>query len=178
MKLWPKPNVRPTRFYDLRHSTATLLLREGVPLAVVQRVLRHEDPKLTAATYGHLERDFLLASVDRLRFEGMPEPEPVRARAAAGARGTLMGPTQLETPKGPKSRRGNPSNLDPFGLRAMRESNPRPLAPEKASLHFRWNRTHAEKCRIHPNPARLRRAGRGVASVPYRLQRGGVPRRW
>jgi hypothetical protein len=27
-------------------STATLLLREGVPLAVVQRVLRHEDPKL------------------------------------------------------------------------------------------------------------------------------------
>jgi integrase len=134
MKLWPKPNVRPTRFHDLRHSTATLLLQEGVPLAVVQRVLRHEDPKLTAATYGHLERDFLLASVDRLRFEGMPEPEPVRARAAAGARGTLMGPTQLETSKGPKSRRGNPSNLDPFGLRAMGESNPRPLAPEANAL--------------------------------------------
>jgi site-specific recombinase XerD len=47
----------------LRHSTATVLLREGVPLAVVQRVLRQEDPKLTAATYGHLDRDFLIPAL-------------------------------------------------------------------------------------------------------------------
>jgi len=148
MKLWPKPRVRPIRFHDLRHSTATLLLREGVPLAVVQKVLRHEDPKLTAQTYGHLERDFLLASVDRLRFEGMPVPEPLPMRATARNRGTLMGPTSLDTRKGPEAREQNRRASDPFSVRAIQDSNLWPLAPEKASLHFRWNPKQAATCRI------------------------------
>jgi integrase len=40
MKLWPSPKVRPMRFHDLRHTTATLLLREHVDAHRVQRVLR------------------------------------------------------------------------------------------------------------------------------------------
>jgi len=32
-----------------------------VPLVVVQKVLRHRDPKLTEATYRHLETDYLRA---------------------------------------------------------------------------------------------------------------------
>jgi len=28
MKLWPKPIPKKTRFHDLRHTTATLLLKE------------------------------------------------------------------------------------------------------------------------------------------------------
>jgi integrase len=55
MKLWAKAVVRHVRFHDLRHTTATLLLKAGVPLATVQRVLRHSDPRLTAMTYGHLD---------------------------------------------------------------------------------------------------------------------------
>ena len=134
MKLWPKPQVRPIRFHDLRHSTATLLLREGVPLAVVQRVLRHEDPKLTAQTYGHLERDFLLASVDRLRFEGMPAPEQAPIRATVGNRGTLMGPRSPEMRKGPEARKRNACASDPFNVRAIQDSNLWPLAPEANAL--------------------------------------------
>jgi integrase len=84
MKLWPKPVVRPIRFHDLRHTTATLLLRPGVPLVVVQKVLRHRDPKLTEAVYGHLETDYLRAEVNRLKPEGMPQPEPPRRRVAVG----------------------------------------------------------------------------------------------
>src|SRR5207245_1486448 len=62
--LWPKPRVRPIRFYDLRHTTATLLLKAGVPLATVQRVLRHSDPNLTAGTYGHLDLDDVRSGLD------------------------------------------------------------------------------------------------------------------
>ena len=82
MKLWAKPQVRPVRFHDMRHTTATLLLRAGVPLVVVQKVLGHQDPRLTEAVYGHLAGDFLRTEVDRLRLEGMPAPEPLRAVAS------------------------------------------------------------------------------------------------
>ena len=82
MKLWAKPKVRPTRWHDLRHTTATLLLRARVPLVVVQEVLGHRDPRLTEAVYAHLGGDFLRTEVDRLRFEGMVLPEPLRAVAS------------------------------------------------------------------------------------------------
>ena len=42
------------RFHDLRHSVATLLLRERVDAHRVQRLLRHRDVKTTTGTYGHL----------------------------------------------------------------------------------------------------------------------------
>src|SRR5437660_1505352 len=41
--LWPKAIPRPMRFHDLRHTTATLLLRAGVDAHRVQRLLRHRD---------------------------------------------------------------------------------------------------------------------------------------
>ncbi|MFN0061336.1 MAG: hypothetical protein ACKVPX_02285 [Myxococcaceae bacterium] len=39
-KLWPKPQVRPIRFHDLRHTTASLLIQAGANPAAVQRILR------------------------------------------------------------------------------------------------------------------------------------------
>jgi integrase len=41
MKLWPIAIPRPLRFHDLRHSCATILLRAGVDIHRVQRILRH-----------------------------------------------------------------------------------------------------------------------------------------
>ncbi len=67
-KLWVKPVVRPIRFHDLRHSTASLLMMNGANPASVQRILRHSDPKLTTEVYGHLAPEYLLAEVDRLSF--------------------------------------------------------------------------------------------------------------
>ena len=94
--------------------------------------LRHhpEDPQ----TYGHLERDFLLASVDRLRFDGMPVPEPIAIRAHIGNRRTLMGPAAPETPKGAEASERNPRASDPFNVRAILDSNQWPLAPEANAL--------------------------------------------
>lgn len=54
-------NLRPTRFHDLRHSTATLLLEQGVELAVIKELLGHAHIGVTATVYAHvrlrLQRD-------------------------------------------------------------------------------------------------------------------------
>jgi integrase len=117
--LWPKPRVRPIRFHDLRHTAASLLMQAGIPVHVVQRMLRHRDPRLTANVYGHLAPDYLLREVNRLQLAPL-------------AASLLHGPA--ETPKGPKRRGENPSNLDPFGVRAIQDSNLWPLAPEANAL--------------------------------------------
>src|SRR6266851_2941053 len=71
-KLWPKPVVRPIRFHDTRHSTASLLMMAGANPAAVQRIMRHSDPKLTTEVYGHLAPEYLRAEVDRLTFGTTP----------------------------------------------------------------------------------------------------------
>lgn len=42
------------RFHDLRHTCATLLLSQGVPLKVVSEQLGHSQMSLTADTYSHV----------------------------------------------------------------------------------------------------------------------------
>ena len=132
MKLWPKPVVRPIRFHDLRHTTATLLLRSGVPLVVVQKVLRHRDPKLTEAVYGHLATDYLRAEVNRLKLEGMPEAPKLRVVDAG--RVPPVSPTSRKTSKGPELPGRNPSISDPFTQSGRQDSNLRPLGPEPSAL--------------------------------------------
>jgi integrase len=52
------------RFHDLRHTCATNLIKAGVPLAIVQQILRHASIKTTVDTYGHLEVEDLRAAVE------------------------------------------------------------------------------------------------------------------
>lgn len=73
-KLWPAPVRRAERFHDLRHTTATLLLKAGAPLAMVQRLLGHSDPAITTEVYGHLEAEDARPHLERLTF---PSPAPV-----------------------------------------------------------------------------------------------------
>jgi len=130
MKLWPKPVVRPIRFHDLRHTTATLLLRSGVPLVAVQKVLRHRDPKLTEAVYGHLATDYLRTEVNRLKLEGMPEAP--RLRALDAGRVPPVSPTSLRTSKGPEQPRGFLDDSDPFSpSRGDRIRTCDPLVPNQ-----------------------------------------------
>ena len=42
------------RFHDLRHTAATLMLNQGVPVLVVSRRLGHAKPSTTLDVYGHL----------------------------------------------------------------------------------------------------------------------------
>lgn len=55
-KLWAEPIPRGGMwFHCLRHSTATILLRSGVEIHHVQRILRHAKIETTASTYAHLQ---------------------------------------------------------------------------------------------------------------------------
>lgn len=52
--LLAKAGLPDIRFHDLRHSCATLLFAQGVPLGVVQRTLGHSQVSLTMNTYVHI----------------------------------------------------------------------------------------------------------------------------
>lgn len=82
MKLWVKAIPKPLRFHDTRHSTAALLLRAKVPLAIVQKVLRHSDPAITSNVYGNIGLDDLRDAVnvlgDRVKIHLLPAATEVK----------------------------------------------------------------------------------------------------
>ncbi len=107
MRLWHKPIPRKVRFHDTRHTTATLLLKKGVPLATVQKLLRHSDPAITSEIYGHLDLEDMRAGINRLSFQPTAEAngEVIRLRVAAGQLEPALGKlaatvlTETESPK-------------------------------------------------------------------------------
>jgi len=42
------------RFHDLRHTAASLMLNNGIPVIVVSRRMGHARPSITLDIYGHL----------------------------------------------------------------------------------------------------------------------------
>ena len=94
MKLWPTGLPRRVRFHDVRHTTATLLLKAGATLAVVQRVMRHSDPRITADTYGHLDVTDMRAALERLSFAPASPHGPPVVRLPPG---TDLGATPAAT---------------------------------------------------------------------------------
>ncbi len=66
MVLKPVALVRPITFHDLRHTCATLLLKAGVPVQHVQRILRHSTIAITVNTYGHLLTEDLRWAAEKL----------------------------------------------------------------------------------------------------------------
>jgi integrase len=53
-RLLKRSGLPKKRFYDLRHSCATLLLVQGVPARVVMEILGHSQIGLTMNTYTHV----------------------------------------------------------------------------------------------------------------------------
>jgi len=102
MRLWPVAEAKPLRFHDLRHSTATLLLKAGVPLATVQKILRHTGPKITSEVYGHLDLEDMRAGLNRLALGLPPPPElpPFAATLLLGAASSKReGPDAIRKPE-------------------------------------------------------------------------------
>jgi integrase len=81
----PAPLPDGLRFYDLRHTCASLLIAQGASIKAVQAQLGHATASITLDTYGHLFPSEMEALADRL--------EMVRDAALAKRARTQRGPT-------------------------------------------------------------------------------------
>lgn len=54
-RLLEKNKLRHIRFHDLRHTCASMLLKNGVPMKQIQEWLGHSDFSTTANIYAHLD---------------------------------------------------------------------------------------------------------------------------
>ncbi len=65
-KILKANGMRPIRFHDLRHSCASLLLANGVPMKQIQEWLGHSDFSTTANIYAHLDYSSKLSSAQAM----------------------------------------------------------------------------------------------------------------
>jgi len=89
----PDPLPEELRLYDLRHTAASLMIRQGASVKAVQKQLGHATASITLDAYGHLFPDELEALADRL--------EDARTEALATLARTRHGPqvVPLEKPQ-------------------------------------------------------------------------------
>ena len=66
--------INTMRFHDLRHSCASLLLANGVPLKHIQEWLGHSDFTTTANIYAHLDYSSKITSAQAMET-GLALPE-------------------------------------------------------------------------------------------------------
>jgi integrase len=64
----PAPLPGGLRFYDLRHTCASLLIAQGASIKAVQAQLGHATASITLDTYGHLFPSEMEALADRLEM--------------------------------------------------------------------------------------------------------------
>jgi integrase len=74
----PDPLPDDLRLYDLRHTAASLMIRQGASVKAVQRQLGHATASITLDSYGHLFPDELDALAGLARAQRGPAVVPIR----------------------------------------------------------------------------------------------------
>ncbi len=67
--LWPKAQVRPVRFHDLRVTCASLLQQGGTPVLAASKLLRHATTEMTEKVYTAVDPRWLRAQVNRMPLD-------------------------------------------------------------------------------------------------------------
>lgn len=66
-KRWcEKAGVPVIRMHDIRHTTATLLLEQGVHPKVVAEILGHSSIQITLDLYSHVSDELGRSAIDRM----------------------------------------------------------------------------------------------------------------
>ncbi len=65
-QLLKKHNLKKIRFHDLRHSCASVLLAQGVPMKQIQEWLGHSDMSTTLNTYVHSSIEMKKSQLEKL----------------------------------------------------------------------------------------------------------------
>jgi integrase len=74
------------QFRDLRRSCGTLMIRQGVPLHIVSKILGHSSTTITERVYAHLHTDQMRAGLETLNglHQDLHQPKkPARKRAVS-----------------------------------------------------------------------------------------------
>ncbi|MEV1287739.1 tyrosine-type recombinase/integrase [Micromonospora sp. NPDC049679] len=126
------------RFHNLRHSYATWLVTDGVPINLVQRVMGHEQASTTLNRYTHTPDDYAdrvlaafadpAASLLPLRGESDTDGDPNGAKMRSDQGGSAC-PERATTPAG--GRRGS-SGVRLRGGRAEPTQRSRGVQPPRA----------------------------------------------
>jgi integrase len=77
-----KAELPAIRFHDLRHTAATLMLADGVPMVTVSKILGHSSPAITATIYAHAldeSKSVAIAGLSR-RLQRPPTQAPPEAK--------------------------------------------------------------------------------------------------
>ena len=69
-----KNHLRSIRFHDLRHTCASLLLKNGVPMKDIQARLGHSSYNTTANIYAHLDTSSKNTSASKMSNVVIIEP--------------------------------------------------------------------------------------------------------
>ena len=65
-RLLVKAELPDMRFHDLRHSAASLMLAQGIPLRSIQDILGHSSISLTANLYAHVGEQLRREAADAM----------------------------------------------------------------------------------------------------------------
>ena len=163
MNLFAEPYGRPLRYqavhqlvrrlqartgieftlHMLRHSRATDLLRHGVGVDVVARLLTHRSSTTTSQTYIHLDVEDLRAELTRARGAGTeqdPPMTPTRHSAAAALRRGAARPATTGRPVRRRRLAGRRARGARRPRRAARSASPGSSQPWLREAVKRWAR--------------------------------------
>ena len=82
--------TKSPRVHDLRHTNASWLIHEGIPLTVIQRHLGHESIQTTSDRYGHLDRKSSRVVADVIGKALKPKRAGTKRKSAQTAASAAM----------------------------------------------------------------------------------------